>query len=1271
MLEIKNIKKEYRTAGLTQMALDGVSMNLRDNEFVAVLGPSGSGKTTLLNIIGGLDQADSGDLVINGVSTAKYKDRDWDTYRNHTIGFVFQSYNLIPHQTVLKNVELALVIGGVPESQRKERAVKALEDVGLKDHINKLPMQLSGGQMQRVAIARALVNDPDIVLADEPTGALDSKTGLQVMELLKKVAQDRLVVMVTHNPDLADQYATRIINLKDGVITHDSDPFDPYAGAEDEQSPDTEEMVLGGEQNPDAAMTAVPVSDQSAEANTSADVDSSDAADMTSDEVDIAVGEQIVTAPESAEAEAADTASDETDSESMKAAAAAKDEADSENAKAAAAATDEKDPEGTEAAAAVTDEADSESRAVPAKRTVEKRREKNKRASMSFFTALGLSFNNLMTKKGRTILVAFAGSIGIIGIALIMSLSNGVNKYIEDVERETLSQYPLQIQDTGFDLTSIVSTAEGIGAGGGSEDSDDGSGKSGTEDGSGKSGSEDGSGKSGSEDSGKSGSGDGGKGSGNVDGDPASTNGKGVDGSSVDEMDEYGKKIGEMRTVTEIFSKSNSNDLESFRKYLESDKCDIKQYTSAIEYRYSITPLIYREDDKNSFRQVNPDDSFSAVGLSGSSGTSNSLMSLMMSTDSFNALPADKSMYIDQYDVVAGHWPENEHELVLILSGTGDVSDLVLYILGERDPEELEEAVKKFAKGEEVTIDDTEHEYDSSFFMGQEFRLIKNSSCYKYDADKDIYIDKTDNKKYMNRVAKKGEILKIAGIVKPREDSNIASLTIGIGYHPDLVEYIIRQNEDSDIVQDQLADRGTNVLTGKEFGDDDNSDFDFQDMVTVDEDALNNAFKFDEGKLKVDPNKLPQPNKKDFDFSSVFKDMDTSKTQAAMAGMMSDLLTGFADYIKKELTDKEYLQKLAQDFVQYLQTDEARLILEGLTPESTSEEVKQIMEQLYKGFLKYAEEKGISIKLDLGKLMEEYMKSDEAQKIVAKYSAAMMPDMKGIAKKLQKQMTNGLKNYMVSYTKVLMSQLVNGLKHAMTINPDAFVTAFRMDMDEDDLTQMITQLMTTGNTSYEDNMKAFGYADMDKPSMIMIYPKDFESKDHVTEIIDNYNDDMKKSGEDDKVITYSDIVGALMTSVTDIINQLSMILIAFVGISLVVSSIMIGVITYISVLERKKEIGILRAMGASKGNVANVFNAETFIIGALAGLMGIGLAFALIPVENHIIQTLSGGTPMHAQISLESSALLVLLSIVLTLIGGWIPSRKAAKSDPVTALRTE
>lgn len=1129
MLEIKDLKKEYKTAGFTQMALDGVSMNLRDNEFVAVLGPSGSGKTTFLNIIGGLDQADSGELRINGVSTAKYKDRDWDTYRNHTIGFVFQSYNLIPHQTVLKNVELALTISGISGAERKTRAEKALREVGLGDHINKLPMQLSGGQMQRVAIARALVNDPDIVLADEPTGALDSTTGIQVMELLKKVAEDRLVVMVTHNPELADQYATRIIQLKDGKVIADSDPFDPAAAA--------------------ASKAAAVSAAAGAETH-----------DNTKDEA----------GKTSAAAEAASSGA--------------------------------------------------------AGKAAKERLKKKKRASMSFFTALALSFNNLMTKKGRTLLVAFAGSIGIIGIALILSLSNGVNRYIDDVEEETLSEYPVQIQETGFDLTSMITTAEGI--------------------------DQNGAGKKKSKKS-------------------ENTNGQGKPGSAKDEMDEYGQKIGEMKTVTEIFSKSNSNDLAAFKEYLDGDGGHIKRYTSAIEYKYSVTPLIYRMDEDGKSRQVNPDQSFAAVGLSGSSGTSNSLMSYAMSTDSFFDLPADKNTYESQYEVVAGDWPKDEHDLVLVLARNGSVSDLVLYMLGERDPEELTEAVKKFAKGEEVSVDVSDREFDSSDFMGQEFRLIINSDCFKYDADKDIFIDKREDKDYMNRIAKKSEKLRITGIVKPKENSDIAMLQLGIGYSPDLVEYIINKTKKSEVVKKQIADKGVNVLSGKEFGNDDDKGYDMKELFTINQEKLRSAFSFNTNALKFDEKKLPKPNEKDFDMSKAFANADPSDITKAMNKMLTDIMTGYGEFIKKNQGDAADPSKVIDGFVNFLQTEEAQGIIARITPESTDEDKMNILMLLYGKYLEYAMSTGSANEIDMGTMMAAYMETPEAKKIITDSMAGMMPDTSGMGKTLQKQLTTAMQKYMKNVMKAAMAQIAAGLKNAMSVNPKAFAEAIQVNMDEDDMTAMITQMMTTTKSSYEDNLKSFGYADLKKPSMILIYPVDFESKEHVTKIIDNYNDKMKEDGEDDKVITYSDIVGTLMSSVTDIINQLSMILIAFVAISLVVSSIMIGVITYISVLERKKEIGILRAMGASKGNVANVFNAETFIIGALAGLMGIGISLALLVPGNYIIQTLAEGTKLRAQMPAGAAGVLILLSIVLTLIGGWIPSRKAAKSDPVTALRTE
>ena len=650
MLQIQHICKEYRTGTLVQKALDDVSLNFRDNEFVAILGPSGSGKTTFLNIIGGLDRYDSGDLIINGISTKKYKDRDWDSYRNHTIGFVFQSYNLIPHQTVLANVELALTISGIGKEERKKRAIEALKKVGLGEQLHKKPSQMSGGQMQRVAIARALVNDPDILLADEPTGALDTATSVQVMELLKEVANDRLVVMVTHNPELAEEYATRIVTLKDGKIRSDTDEF--Y------------------------------------------------------------VNEAVMKEPE----------------------------------------------------------------------------HKNMgKASMSFLTALSLSFNNLKTKKARTLLTSFAGSIGIIGIALILALSNGVNAYIKSIEEETLSEYPLQIQSTGFDMTSMMV--------------------------------------------------------GNMD-----------SGSGSSDKKET-KKDGEvkvMQMMTNLFSTMDSNDLKSLKKYLDSGKSGIEDYTSAVEYSYSISPQIFRQNKDSSARQVNPDKSFEALGIGSGSSTS-SLMSSMMSTNVFFEMPKTESLYENQYDVKAGRWPQNYNECVLVLTSDGGISDFLLYTLGLRDQLELDEMIQEFINEEDVNTPADIDNYTYEDILGKTFKLVNVSDCYEYDSQYKVWKDKSDNKEYMKKLVEQGEDLKIVGIVQASKDANASALTPGIGYPQSLTEHVAKEAAKSEIVKDQLENPSKNVFTGEQFGTtEEKNGLDASSLFTVDEDALQKAFGFDDSGLSGD-----------------------------------------------------------------------------------------------------------------------------------------------------------------------------------------------------------------------------------------------------------------------------------------------------------------------------------------------------------------------------------------------------------------------------------
>lgn len=1254
MLQIKDIHKEYRTGNLVQRALDGVSLSLRDNEFVAILGPSGSGKTTLLNIIGGLDRYDRGDLIINGISTKKYKDRDWDSYRNHTIGFVFQSYNLIPHQTVLANVELALTISGVSKSERRRRAKEALEKVGLGAQIHKKPSQMSGGQMQRVAIARALVNDPEILLADEPTGALDSDTSVQVMDLLQEVAKERLVVMVTHNPELARLYATRIVTVKDGRILSDTDPF-----------------VI-----------------------------------------------------------------------------------------------------------------DSESMAPPVHKNMGK-------SSMSFFTALSLSFQNLKTKKARTLLTSFAGSIGIIGIALILSISNGVDKYITNMEEETLSEYPLQIQSTGVDLTSMMMGAATA--------------QSGKKDG----------------------------------------------------------EVGVAQMVTNMFSKMNSNDLESLKVYLDSNESSISQYANSVEYTYSVSPQIFLENGKN-IRQVNPDKSFSAMGLG--SGSSNSIMSSTMSTDVFHEMPEDADLYKDQYDVKAGRWPENYKECVLVLTSQGDISDFLQYTLGLRDGKELDDMVQKFMAEEAVETPENEGPYTYDEILGKKFKLVNSTDYYEYDEEYKVWKDKSDNSSYMKKLVKNGEDLTIVGIVQPVEGATASMLTAGICYTPELTKHVIEKAASSEIVKQQLADEKINVFTGEEFGkeDNENSKFDMESLFSINADALQEAFQVDlsgfnmdlsslsglssrlnvempdmpdmsalAGNINLDESSMPDLSKliklddldldlshmidpeeilKNLpadqvpDMSQALKSVKFDFTEEKVTALLKEVLTGYQESIKDKpeadmdkmqaalkqyLTSKEMNERLCKDLQELVknnvnvdmssekliavavglmnqyqeyakangitQTDVAS-ILAFLSQGEIQQQIKEEAENLVKNsvtvnittkqiqdlllqdvvaaYPEYARNNSLPDPANLGTYFLEYMQTEDGQnrlmnglmtlvdtsEVQTQFSQAMETYMKSmmtsftdaitkgieskfteIMEQVEKQLTKGIQtameqmignissgmqeamqSVMTSVSSSLtsaMSQAMSGLgglgsgmgnmEDALSINPEAFAKAIQMNMNEDDLSELMMSLLSSENSSYDGNLKKLGYADLNVPGGINIYPKDFESKSEIVGILDQYNADMEAAGEDEKVITYTDLVGTLMSSVTNIVNIISYVLVAFVAISLVVSSIMIGVITYISVLERKKEIGILRAIGASRHNVSQVFNAETFIIGFCAGAMGIGITLLLLIPANSIIRSLADGVNVKAALPPVAAVVLIGLSVVLTLFGGLIPSRKAAKSDPVTALRTD
>ena len=1164
MLQIKDIHKEYKTGTLVQKALDGVSLNLRDNEFVAILGPSGSGKTTLLNIIGGLDRYDSGDLVINGVSTKRYKDRDWDSYRNHTIGFVFQSYNLIPHQTVLSNVELALTISGISARDRKQRALDALEKVGLREQAHKKPNQMSGGQMQRVAIARALVNDPDILLADEPTGALDSETSIQVMNLLKEVAKDRLVVMVTHNPELAEEYATRIVKLKDGKIRADSNPFEPEASAN----------------------------------------------------------------------------------------------------------------------------------------AIEPVHKNLGKASMGFLTALILSFNNLWTKKTRTILVAFAGSIGIIGIALILSLSNGVNAYIDSIEQKTLSQYPLSIDRSSISFISMMMVQTETW-------------------------------------------------------EPAAEG-----------------EITEVPSVNQLMSTVTTNDLISLKEYFDSGKTNIYELTNGVEYSYGIDPQIfYYENGSGKYRQVNPNNDFSSLGLS-----SASVFSSAYSMNIFFEMPENEALYIDQYNVKAGRWPENSNEAVLVLTQRGAVSDYIVYAFGLRDTAELDKMIRDFSNGLEVESDQEYYTWLYEDFMGMTFKVVPAYEFYKYDKTNNIYTDMRNDSSYMKDLLGKSQDLKIVGIVQPKPDEDIWMLDSGIYYGSNLVEELREKAEDADVVKAQLANREVNVLTGIRF-DEEESDFDMDNLFSIDEDAIQDAFKFDQDKLSFDEDAFGDMSDLDLSgaFGNAMPSLSSDQLQGLLKGVdfkvdfqalgdgLSSIFTDYMDYasanpatnyanlpdgitkfisseegqtiIRNEIVkfleesgatwlDQELvnsaLSAITDGFVQYaliqgwdlsdqtqyaeyfrtyLESDAAKEIMDEqseIITKAMSEKIKITAEQagelaqaILDGYSAYANENGLPDPQKLGDSLKEYLGTDRAQQLITytvttsinvdEITSAVMKNVSGITSQMMGQIATGIQNAIGMVVEQLAKNMTNALQStfedfgsALTVDQDAFAEAFQFNMEGNELQSFMTELMTgSGRSSAEANLAAFGYCDREDLQSITIFPKNFESKDEITKILSNYNKMVEQAGEDEKTIVYTDIVGALMKSVTKIINNISYMLIAFVSISLVVSSIMIGVITYISVLERRKEIGILRAMGASKHNVAQVFNAETIITGFLAGLFGIGLSLLLLIPANAIIHSLAENNDITAYLPLNAAAILITLSIILTLIGGLIPSKSASRQDPVTALRTE
>ena len=1100
MLELKDIKKDYVSGDATVHALKGVSLQFRDSEFVAILGQSGCGKTTMLNIVGGLDRYTSGDLVINGVSTKEYRDRDWDSYRNHSVGFVFQSYNLIPHQDVLSNVELALTLSGVSKSERRARAVAALEQVGLGDQLHKKPNQMSGGQMQRVAIARALVNNPSIVLADEPTGALDSETSVQVMEILKNVAKDRLVVMVTHNPDLAADYADRIVRFKDGVVMDDSDPYYPT-------------------------------------------------------------------------------------------------------------------PAECTAARAHAGEA--------------------RRTSMNPFTALSLSLNNLLTKKGRTLLTAFAGSIGIIGIALILSLSNGVNDYIAKVEQDTLSSYPLTIAKQSYDLTSMLT--------------------------------------------GDAGSAD----------DSASDATAANDNDSSQESDQQGS-IQVFTMLKDMFASVKSNDMASFKAFLDEGGDGISSEVSAIQYDYGITPLVYRADTTDGAVQLSPNSMTTAM----TGGASSTAMAGtgMGATTSFNEMIDNRELLDEQYDVVAGRWAESADECVLVLSSSGKISDYTLYSIGVLDPAELDNLVDSTMNASgEIEVPETEIDFTYEDALNTSFKVLSPSDSYRKNEETGGWTNMADDADFMREKVEGGLDLKIVGVVQPDPAAKSAALTQGIAYTHDLSIALMDRAASSEIVKQQLGSPDIDVFTGKSFDtlqEEAKEGVDLANLFTVDQAAIANAFKFDQSKIGAGLD-LSGFDFAGVDLSGVSIDLSgavdavdvSSLVSQAPAPDFSSILGGLQDDPVLQPDQLEQVTKLSGDYVQGFMT---WLAAHGDGVSPNDPEFGQKIVAKFQEYAATSEAQAIIAKVveiagqpvadRLQSVAQEYVSNQLVPYMQSVFTGIMSQVSTQIGVAVSTQLQGSLASAMTQMSLQIGSQLsqtlASNMQNAFTVDAAAFANAIQFNMDAEDLTSLMTNYANASKLTYDNNLITLGYADENDPQSVKIFPVDFEAKERVIASIDKYNSQMEGAGEDDKVILYTDYMGVLMGSVTDIIDMISLVLIAFVSISLVVSSIMIGIITYISVLERTKEIGILRAIGASKGDVSRVFNAETFIIGLAAGVLGIGITMLLNIPMNIVIEQLSGVQSMAA-VPPAAAVILIVISVVLTLVGGIIPSRMASKKDPVTALRTE
>lgn len=1088
MIEVRELRKEYKTGDFVQRALDGISVTFRDNEFVAVLGPSGSGKTTLLNILGGLDTADSGEIIINGTSTREYKSADWDTYRNHKIGFVFQSYNLIPHQTVRANVELAMTLTGVGAEERRTRAIEALEKVGLKGHENKKPSQLSGGQMQRVAIARALVNNPEIVLADEPTGALDTETGIQVMNLLQEIAKDRLVIMVTHNPALAEQYANRIITLKDGSILEDKKP-------------------VTAEELKSSARTKIGESD---------------------------VGTKT---------------------------------------------------------------------------------------SMSFRTALSLSFSNLMSKKGRTALTAFAGSIGIIGIAAILALSNGVNGYIAKVEEDTLSSYPLTISKNAADISSLFA-----GMSGNSKDDK--------------------------------------KKEADSDSDGGSTV-KEDSGDTSSAAKAENTEIKQRNVLGNVFGSTRKNDLVAFKKYLDTKGNKVRRNASVITYNYGITPLIYQINSGSDPIQVNSTDgmdaNYESFGIQNSSNTG------------FYQMLDDEKLLKQQYEVVAGKWPKESTEAVLVLNKDGSIPDFTLYQLGYYDRKEYDRAMIKYRETGKLEMNtEKQRPFRYKDALKLSYNVISPGEIYSYNSATGTWLDQSKSKTFMTGKLDNGIKLKVVGVIKPNGKTRSNALQPGVGYLPSLTSQVIDRMKDADIVKQQLANPEVDVFTGKTFEalkEENGASFDMSKLFSINQSMLASAFKFDASKLQKAFGMSPLAN---IDYSKALSKVNTT---SLAQNMMSDIM-----------------QELAE-FPAYLQ--QQNITLTPAEQSMITTETSQLIATLLAGYPAFASDYANNHPgAAQSEIINAYLSSTNSRTAISSTATRIAQnlnrsDLRGTIERaltnymqgrMAKIMGRFMNQVMTEMQKQLGAQISSGatmngdmasaMKSAFSVNPSAFAKAFSLNMDETQMAALFSQFMNNGIVTYDSNLKKMGYADKSNPESISIYPSSFERKDKVIEGIDSYNARMKRSGHKSRVITYTDIMGTLMSSVTDIINMISYVLVAFISVSLIVSSIMIGIITYISVLERRKEIGILRAMGASKRNIANIFNAETFIEGLLSGVFAILFVY-LVSIPINMVVLSSFNVERIMRLPIGAALVLIGISVFLTYIAGLIPSRSAAKRDPVEALRSE